>query len=455
MADIRALELDFAKNPTLDTCIPLCEAYLQGKRYMEAMVVCKKGIKQAPQDARGRVLLARVYVDQGKLPKAEQEVIGALKDFPGNPFASELMGQILVQLGRNQEAVPFLQQALNAAPNLPGARSLLQQLGVASPQAAQPTPQQRPPQQPGMQPVQPGMRPMQPGMQPMQPGMRPMQPGMPPMQPGMPPMQPGMPPMQPGMPPMQPGMPPGAPMMPGQAPPQTPWATDTATPTAPPKQQGPKLEHVSDFFAEDTLGFESDGSHIETAGPGRLTILGFVPKTTGSIKTTIIVALALFAVASVVVVWQYVSSKNTREIAGLYGQMKSALDEDKLPKYHYALKIGQEIFKIDADHNQTLSAMAYAEAVLGNDHQEDGAIDRAKAYLQRAIATGEQHTEYRVAAAALLAFNAGELDRGIAEVKKVQDDGGSATLIEVEMLRLRDKASPNDKETIRQLQRVN
>ncbi|MBI3180447.1 MAG: tetratricopeptide repeat protein, partial [Deltaproteobacteria bacterium] len=113
-ADIHALEIEFAKNPTLDACLPLCQAYLSQKRFMEAMVVCKKGIKSAPNDPRGPVLLARVYFDQGKLPKAEQEVTAALQRFPGYPAGFELLGQILLQQGRNQEAVPLLQQAAAA-----------------------------------------------------------------------------------------------------------------------------------------------------------------------------------------------------------------------------------------------------------------------------------------------------------------------------------------------------
>ena len=63
-ADIRALELEFAKTPTIEACIALCEAYLASQRFMEAMVVCKKGMKSAPADPRGRVLLARVYLDR-------------------------------------------------------------------------------------------------------------------------------------------------------------------------------------------------------------------------------------------------------------------------------------------------------------------------------------------------------------------------------------------------------
>ncbi|OGQ88252.1 MAG: hypothetical protein A2289_22820 [Deltaproteobacteria bacterium RIFOXYA12_FULL_58_15] len=488
--DIHALELEFAKQPTLQACIPLCEAYLSHKRFMEAMVVCKKGIKQAPGDSRGRVLLARVYLEQGKLPKAEQELNGALQTFPGDSHASELMGEILIQQGRNQEAVPFLQQAVAADPSMTRARELLVQLGVAvvpaqaAPMQAQtpsgmrpaqgaqkPPPLQAPPpmQRPGMPPAQPGMS--SPGMRPgmpslgMQsgmpsPGMQPMQPGMQPMQPGMQPMQPGMQPMQPGMQPL--GMlPPSGmrpPPPPGMQPPLgvQPWPDPNAAAAAAAlsAEEAHKLEHVSDFFAEDTLGFGNEADHIETAGPGRLTILGFVPKSTGSIKTTIVVALTVFAIAAVVIGYQIVDSGNKRTISKRYEELKKAVEEDKYVRYQDALRIGQEILQIDDAHNQTLSAMAYAEAVLANDHNYEGSLERAKAYLQRAIETGDDDTAYRVAASVLISYVEKSYDQGLAEVKRVQDKGGAAIELEVEAFRLMDATKPGERDTLRQRARL-
>src|SRR5688572_27524630 len=131
MADIHGLEIEFAKNPTLDACIQLCEAYLGAKRYMEAMVVCKKGIKGAPQDGRGRAMLARIYLEQGKAPKAQQELDQFLAERPGDPFALELLGKLKLDAGARDEAVAIWQQALAANPNLVMARQWLAQMGIA------------------------------------------------------------------------------------------------------------------------------------------------------------------------------------------------------------------------------------------------------------------------------------------------------------------------------------
>lgn len=130
MADIRALELEFAKAPSLDTCIPLCEEYLSASRFMEAMVVCKKGIKTSPDDPRGRVMLSRVYLDQGKLPKAQKELDAAVAQFPGNPVVLEAQGRLAMKNGDAQGAAGFLQQALQADPNLANARAWLGELST-------------------------------------------------------------------------------------------------------------------------------------------------------------------------------------------------------------------------------------------------------------------------------------------------------------------------------------
>ena len=98
--------------------------------------------------------------------------------------------------------------------------------------------------------------------------------------------------------------------------------------------------------------------------------------------------------------------------------------------------------------------MAYMEAILGTDHQVDGAIQRSQAYLKRALATGESDTEYRVAATLLLALHAKQYDQGIAEFNRVTNAGGSATLIELEGFRLLNAAKPGDKDTQRQLARL-
>ncbi len=83
-AELAKLEHAFAADPSSDAYKPLAEAYLGMGRFMEAMVVCKKGIKAHPNAADPRLLLARVYAQQGKDKKALEEALGGLQVQPAD-----------------------------------------------------------------------------------------------------------------------------------------------------------------------------------------------------------------------------------------------------------------------------------------------------------------------------------------------------------------------------------
>lgn len=442
--DIHGLELDFAKNPTIEACIPLCEAYLAQKRFMEAMVVCKKGIKSAPTDARGRVLLAKVYRDQGKLPKAEQELTQALAEIPPTASLYEALGRVQLEQGRKDDAIGSLQKALAATPDFPGAVQALQQLGVsvgapaaAAPAAPVPT-----------APVATAPAGTAPSAPPPMPGVRPAAAPA-----GTPMPAPAMASTA-GGPAFIPASITGAtpaPPLPGVASAGGAAPTWPGTDAAAAPQR--KLETVQDFFAQDTLGFSSD-SAVETAGPGRLTILGFVPKTTGSIKTTLVIAVGLIAIVGAFVFWQLRVSENKKAIKKLWDDVQVAVNDDQYTRYTEALKAAQGILAIDDGHQLTLSAMAYAEAVLATDHAVDGALERAKENLARADAAGSKPTDFQVAARALIAYAERNYEQGLADIKRVQDQGGSSPIIELEAFRLSLAANPDSKDTDVQLRRL-
>src|SRR5512142_2059437 len=129
-AELSALEHAFASDPASDAYRPLTEAYLAASRFMEAMVVCKKGVKAHPDDPAAKVLLARVYADQGKDRKALEELGGVLAAFPTFVAANRLAAVLHFRLGEREPGEAALRRAAEAAPDDPEVQQLVQKHGV-------------------------------------------------------------------------------------------------------------------------------------------------------------------------------------------------------------------------------------------------------------------------------------------------------------------------------------
>jgi tetratricopeptide (TPR) repeat protein len=126
--DLSELEMAFAKDPS--RFLALSSAYLQQGRYMEAMVVCKKGIKSQPDSVEGRLLLARVYAEQGKLPKAVEEVKALLAQRTDVAEAHFVLAQLHDKAGRGDDAVESLKEALRQNPRYADATAALKAKGI-------------------------------------------------------------------------------------------------------------------------------------------------------------------------------------------------------------------------------------------------------------------------------------------------------------------------------------
>ncbi|MBI1946316.1 MAG: tetratricopeptide repeat protein [Deltaproteobacteria bacterium] len=128
--DLAELEMAFAKDPTGGAFVPLTQAYLAQGRFMEAMVVCKKGIKSQPGNVEGRLLLARVYGEQGKVPKALEELRTLLAQAPKVAAAHYQLGVMLDKSGKGDEAVESFKEALRQDRNLADATAALKGKGI-------------------------------------------------------------------------------------------------------------------------------------------------------------------------------------------------------------------------------------------------------------------------------------------------------------------------------------
>ena len=131
-AELSSLEHAFAADPASDAYRPLTEAYLAMGRFMEAMVVCKKGVKAHPDDPAAKVLLAKVYADQGKDRKALEELQAVLAAYPTFAAANRMAGELHIRLGDREQGEAALRRAADAAPDDPGVREALAKHGVTA-----------------------------------------------------------------------------------------------------------------------------------------------------------------------------------------------------------------------------------------------------------------------------------------------------------------------------------
>ncbi|MBK7862804.1 MAG: tetratricopeptide repeat protein [Archangiaceae bacterium] len=107
-------------------------------RFMEAMVVCKKGVKAHPNNADPRVLLARVYADQGKEKKAVEELNSALAVAPKDKGALRLMGSLQIKTGEGENGKSNLIKAYELDPTDADTLELFKQHNVPLPVKAAP-----------------------------------------------------------------------------------------------------------------------------------------------------------------------------------------------------------------------------------------------------------------------------------------------------------------------------
>ncbi len=143
--DLAQLEYEFATSPNSEAFIPLAEAYLGMGRFVEAMVVCKKGIKAHPDLPTGRLIMARIYSDQAKHQKAVDELEKLLKLSPENAEAYRLLGNVQLKLGKEEQGVGYLKKALDIDPDFTAAREALLKIGIDyAPRTAAPQPEPQP-----------------------------------------------------------------------------------------------------------------------------------------------------------------------------------------------------------------------------------------------------------------------------------------------------------------------
>jgi tetratricopeptide (TPR) repeat protein len=428
-AELAQLEHAFATDPGSQAYRPLTEAYLAAGRFMEAMVVCKKGVKAHPDDPAPRVLLARVYAEQGKDRKALEELQALLQVHPRDADANRLAGVLHLKLGDKAAGGEALRRAAESAPADPETQALLAQHGLSglAPRASAPA-SDGPPVAPRV--AAPGQPARAAGSGPAAHA-----------------------PAAPVAPRVQPGRAPApAPRAGGRRPAEegADFRIDEATPLpqpAPARSRGAAYaRELAEKYATQEFALGKTGEWQKSHRRG---------------KGTLVTTVALFAVLGVALGGWVVLNKTRRarieRIDRLLKETVQLVEKDQFAAYQQAAGKAREILDADGQSIAGHAYLGYVGAVLWSEHGEPDALrDEATAHVQEGRALGNH--SHLVAAEALLRFQGGDAKQAVDDLAAfVRGEGGRSALLESTLGILLMRAGDLDasRETLSRAQKAN
>ena len=367
---ITDLELAFAENPKSDVYVELCHAYLEKRRFMEAMVVCKKAGRSDPEAIAPKLLLARVHESQGRLPKARDVLAPLYEQHGEDPAVATSFGRVQLASGNEAEGIAALKHALDLDPTWTEAADLLKGRGVTYSAGPPPVP---PPDSASGGPAPAGSEAApqdtgnlltnMPVVQAPPPAWGPA--------PGVPPQGP-----MPGGPMM--GVPPQGPMAGG------PMALGAVVPPGAYAGAASGVYRVPPQRLEGEDELERIAESVAAEKPHR-----------GRGWTTILLLVALILGGGAVVGLRVVNKIKVEEIDRLSREAVTAFDRDLYASYKRAASALEEILEHqDPEHPKTLARLSHIYAILLTEHLERGIKGRFEAVLAKAEtrAAGNPHT---------------------------------------------------------------
>lgn len=382
-AELAKLEAAFATDPGSQAYKPLAEAYLSMGRYMEAMVVCKKGVKAHPTLADPRVLLARVYADQGKDKKALEELTGALTVVPTDKGALRMTAQLQWKGGEKENAKATVLKAYEADPADADTQTVMRELGVDAPKPpAPPPPVAAPPVLVAAEPsivVETDVT--------------------------------------------QPNPVPAPPPRPSQ-----PRRAQGARPTTGPR---PAATRRPSFEPEESVSEASEVSELSTPRKKK-------KKDSGSSLAKALFFMLIFAVpvgaGAYYGVGQYLAKRN-REVKRYIQNATDLLKTDTFAAYKEACSLAEKALDLDPNSGMAHRILAYAYTVRWGEHEHDDEIKRrAEENLREGkVSSEKENLSYLYAAESLFSFYSGKGSEGLRliddRVKAAEAENKKATVL--------------------------
>ncbi len=383
-SELAQLEHAFATEPASDAYRPLTEAYLAMGRFMEAMVVCKKGVKAHPDEASARVLLARVYAEQGKNKKALEELQGALQVSPNDPTALRMTGAILCSTGDLEAGSAHLSKAIAADPTDLETIELCRKYKVALPEAPKPAAPQQPAAPPPQALAQPVAQPQTTSA---------------------------------AAPASSPVPAAAAQVSAQQAAPQQAMQAPAPRPPAPRPQPRPTVSY-EELAAK--YGEADEPPAAKRSGVGLIVTVALI----------LIGALSLGGIYFV----RKTTSEREQKIAKLLKQMQDELAHDSYAGYKKACELGETIVnELDQDLFSAHAYLAYSYGIRWGEHGEGDTVEKlARDHLAAAKRGGAEHA-HTLAAEAYIKFFGGDARGAVDQLeraaKEQEQKGRKSTLL--------------------------
>ncbi|HTP51012.1 MAG TPA: tetratricopeptide repeat protein [Anaeromyxobacteraceae bacterium] len=372
-AELASLEHAFAADPSSEAWRPLTDAYLSMGRFMEAMVVAKKGVKAHPSDATARLALARVYAQQGKDRKALEEVQGALAAHPAHPAANLMAGGLHMRLGEKGPGTEALRRAAQAAPSDPQVKAALEQWGVALPPPPPPPPPAPPPL--AAAPAGPA----------------------------------------PGTPPVL-SRAPAAPAREAVA--EAPAPPPGSPPAVRPSKSQGRLDRNLEYARELADKYQTQEWQISTGETGELPVAK-PPKQSHSLRSTLLLVVGLAIVLGGW--WSFTSWRRDRDekVARLLKEASELIAKDSHGGYKQASALLEQVLQKDPASLAGHAYLAYIDALRWGEHGEgDTFREEAKKHLVAARREATSHS-HMIAADAYLKAYGGDPQGAIADLTRV------------------------------------
>ncbi len=113
------------RDPASPAFVDLGEAYLALGRPREAIDVGAEGLRYAPDNHEGRLMVAKGHAALHQWKEAQAELLRIVKVDRTNRIGFTLLGEVLMRRADYERAVPVLQHAQNLDPGSPQVLNLL------------------------------------------------------------------------------------------------------------------------------------------------------------------------------------------------------------------------------------------------------------------------------------------------------------------------------------------